>query len=248
MVVNDLQDGQRRLGERELGEHVRHLAEQARARETGLGRGRRAAPRSARRCDRPPATSSSSRFSSSRLSSSVAAPNTRDRCPGRIRVAIAANVNTRSTPSFRANEMSCRQNGYLPSGGWASPRKTTRSCCFVGVGPDEEPVPRPAARLDQAVLDLDVVDVEQVARLELGRDVHAELGEQVEAGVQGHVAHARPDGDQPRVGEFELVRHGFPLRPAGRADPDPMGSCRNPNAAPSNALHLNTSRLGRRSA
>ena len=59
----------------------------------------------------------------------------------------------------------------------------------------------------QAALDLDVVDVEQLAGLELGEQVHAELGQQVVAGVEGHVPHPRPDGHQPRVGEGQFGGH-----------------------------------------
>src|SRR5207249_636215 len=69
-------------------------------------------------------------------------------------------------------------------------------------------VPRPPTRLDDAVLDVDPFDVEQIAGVVLGNLSHAELGEQVDAGIQGDVAHAGPYGDQPRLGKLQFLGQG----------------------------------------
>src|SRR5439155_19496530 len=72
----------------------------------------------------------------------------------------------------------------------------------------EATVPRPPGRLDDAVHDVDPFDVEQITGVVLGNLGHAELGEQVDAGIQGDVAHAGPYGDQPRLGKFQFLGQG----------------------------------------
>ena len=50
--------------------------------------------------------------------------------------------------------------------------------------------------------------LEQTAGLVLGDGAHFQLGQEVHAGIQGDVSHARPHGDKPRVIELQFLRHG----------------------------------------
>ena len=54
---------------------------------------------------------------------------------------------------------------------------------LLGVFPDERAVARPPAGLDDPFLHLDLIDVEQFVRFELGDQVHVELRQQVDSGV-----------------------------------------------------------------
>ena len=115
-------------------------------------------------------------------------------------------MKTRSTPSPRAYSMSLRQKVYLPSGGWASPMKTTRSCRPRGSFQTKNRLlGRRPVRI-RPPLTSTCSTSNNPSRRELGEQVHAELGHQVVAGAEGHVPHPRPDRDQPGPGQSSFVR------------------------------------------
>jgi hypothetical protein len=75
------------------------------------------------------------------------------------------------------------------------------------VSPQKEAILRASSRLNDALLHLDLIDVEKLAGFEFGKRLHLHFGHQVDAGAGSHVSHTGPDGNKPRMIKSRCYRH-----------------------------------------